>query len=95
MIYLAEVQTIIKVRNLKYGMISRDNPIRCLKHNSLKMAYSFAFLIGVPSPMNESSVHILICHKLHLNVIRFFFLQTSFHLILLWSYLLKKIIMHN
>ncbi|XP_056336233.1 zona pellucida sperm-binding protein 1-like [Danio aesculapii] len=27
MIYLAEVQTIIKVRNLKYGMISRDNPI--------------------------------------------------------------------
>lgn len=30
MIYLAEVQTIIKVRNLKYGMISRDNPIRLM-----------------------------------------------------------------
>uniref|UniRef100_A0A8C1LG84 Zona pellucida sperm-binding protein 4-like n=1 Tax=Cyprinus carpio TaxID=7962 RepID=A0A8C1LG84_CYPCA len=29
-IYLAEVQTIIKVRNLKYGMISRDNPIRLM-----------------------------------------------------------------
>ncbi|RXN12272.1 zona pellucida sperm-binding 4-like protein [Labeo rohita] len=30
-VYLAEVQTIIKVRNLKYGVISRDNPIRFLK----------------------------------------------------------------
>ncbi|ROJ30502.1 Zona pellucida sperm-binding protein 4 [Anabarilius grahami] len=29
-IYLAEVQTIIRVRNLKYGMISRDNPIRLM-----------------------------------------------------------------
>ncbi|XP_059366077.1 zona pellucida sperm-binding protein 4-like isoform X2 [Carassius carassius] len=29
-IYLAEVQTIIKVRNLKYGVISRDNPIRLM-----------------------------------------------------------------
>ncbi|XP_065151481.2 zona pellucida sperm-binding protein 1-like [Paramisgurnus dabryanus] len=27
-IYLAEVQSIVRVRNLKYGMISRDNPIR-------------------------------------------------------------------
>ncbi|KAL1255547.1 hypothetical protein QQF64_013608 [Cirrhinus molitorella] len=29
-IYLAEVQTIIKVRNLKYGVISRDIPIRLM-----------------------------------------------------------------
>ncbi|XP_039510133.1 zona pellucida sperm-binding protein 4-like [Pimephales promelas] len=29
-IYLAEVQTLIKVRNLKYGVISRDNPIRLM-----------------------------------------------------------------
>ncbi|XP_051729480.1 zona pellucida sperm-binding protein 4-like [Ctenopharyngodon idella] len=29
-VYLAEVQTIIRVRNLKYGMISRDNPIRLM-----------------------------------------------------------------
>ncbi|XP_052389934.1 zona pellucida sperm-binding protein 4 isoform X2 [Carassius gibelio] len=29
-IYLAEVQTMIKVRNLKYGVISRDNPIRLM-----------------------------------------------------------------
>ncbi|XP_043073402.1 zona pellucida sperm-binding protein 1-like [Puntigrus tetrazona] len=29
-IYLAEVQTNIRVRNLKYGVISRDNPIRLM-----------------------------------------------------------------
>ncbi|KAF4100067.1 zona pellucida sperm-binding protein 1-like [Onychostoma macrolepis] len=29
-IYLAEVQTTIRVRNLKYGVISRDNPIRLM-----------------------------------------------------------------
>jgi len=50
-IYLAEVQTLIKVRNLKYGVISRDNPIRFLKINSLKMLplyYYFFSLIYIP-----------------------------------------------